>query len=294
MTLPTHHLQFAVRATTDLALDTQSGSAIRGALTGALWGRFCANKTAPTCAECPLIRRCPVAALVAPLRDDEQKGSDQRPRPYVIRPPQRGPQRYAPGDRFTFGVGLFGAAAELFPYVVLAAHDLEQHGMGRKLPELGQRRGKLVVETISAVAPMDSVPQVLYQRGVPLVQAPGRPMTAADVTAYAATLPTDRLTLRLQTPLRLVDDGQLVRHFALRPLIQRLMRRLDDLSMAYGSGSIALPWQEVLAQAAAVHVASDRTRWVDVVSHSTRQGRSTPIGGLIGAVTLVGNLARCV
>ena len=48
MTLTTHHLAFTATAVTPLELDDQAGASIRGAVVGGLWGRFCANKAAPT------------------------------------------------------------------------------------------------------------------------------------------------------------------------------------------------------------------------------------------------------
>ncbi len=80
MTLTTHHLIFTAETVTPLALEAQSGAALRGAISNALWDRFCANKAAPTCAGCPLVQVCPVAALVAPMRAEDEKGGDQRPR----------------------------------------------------------------------------------------------------------------------------------------------------------------------------------------------------------------------
>ena len=58
MTLTTHHLAFTATALTPVALGEQSGSAVRGALAGALWERFCTNKTAPACVGCPLTNVC--------------------------------------------------------------------------------------------------------------------------------------------------------------------------------------------------------------------------------------------
>ena len=128
MSLLTHHLQFTMVAATPLELGDNAGSAVRGALVNALLDRFCANKDAPTCADCPLFNVCPVAALVAPMRETGETGGDQRPRPYVTRPPH--PRRYAPGETLTFGLGLFGHAAELFPYVVIAARGSNARGWG--------------------------------------------------------------------------------------------------------------------------------------------------------------------
>lgn len=291
MTLTTHHLTLTAVAETAVALDEHSGSAIRGAIANALWGRFCANQAAPTCAACPLVAACPVAALVAPMREDAQPGSDQRPRPYVVEPPLDGARTYAPGQRLTFGLGVFGRAAALFPYLVMAARELERDGLGRKLPALDWRRGLVRIAEIAAVHPLSGARQTLYAADAPRVQAPALPVTAADVAAHAASLPADRLTLRFHTPLRLIEQDHLLQRFALRPLLQRLMRRLDDLAIAYGDGPLRLDFRQLLAIAEGVRVADDRTRWVDVASVSARHQRRTPIGGLIGQATVAGDLA---
>src|SRR4051812_14873333 len=189
MTLITHHLEFSATALTPLELDDQAGSAIRGAVVGGLLERFCANKAAPTCADCPLVRVCPVAALVAPMRQDGQTGGAQRPRPYTVRPPL-GPRRFAPGDALSFGITLIGQAAQLFPYVFMAAQAIEQTGLGRRLGANAGRRGSLQIDAITALDPLNDRRAPLYTRGHPQVQAPGLPIDAATVAAYAATLPT--------------------------------------------------------------------------------------------------------
>ena len=290
MTLLTHHLVFTARATTPLELDAQAGSSLRGALVGALWGRFCANHDAPSCAACPLISACPVAALIAPLRDDPSEGGDQRPRPYVVQPPPGG--RLVPGEELAFGLRLFGSAAVLFPYVVMAAHGLEQSGLGRPLRANGGRRGLLQIERIEALHPLSGARQTLAGRGQAQVHSPGLPVSADEVRAHAAALPPDRLTLRLRTPLRLIDDGRLVKRLTLRPLVQRLLRRLDDLCVAYGGGLLELDAPRLLALAEQARVADDQTRWVDLVSSSSRLHTRTPIGGLVGQITFAGDLAE--
>mgnify|MGYP005845277417 CR=1 FL=1 len=291
MSLLIYHIRVTVRATTSLLLDMQSGGALRGALTNALWHQFCTNKTALTCASCPLVAVCPVAALVAPLREEGQKGGDQHPRPYVIKPPLPLEQHvFQAGDLFQFGIGLFGQAVSLFPYVVLAIPYLEEHGVGKKLPELGHRRGRFEVEMLDAVSPLTGATQVLYQRGQAQSQMPILPLSATDIDHYAQQLSPELVTLDLHTPVRLLSEKQLVHQISLRPLIQRLMRRLDDLSMRFGNGSLDLDWAWYVQQAAQVQVVNDQTHWLDVMSYSERQGRHTPIGGLIGRVTFAGDL----
>src|SRR6266568_2773611 len=81
--LTVHYLEVSAEAITPLVLDAYCGSALRGAFFRAIWGRFCTNRESPTCDVCPLVAACPVASLVAPLRDEAPRGRDV-PRPYIL------------------------------------------------------------------------------------------------------------------------------------------------------------------------------------------------------------------
>jgi hypothetical protein len=295
MTLTTHHLTFTATAITPLELDDQAGASIRGAVVGGLWERFCANRAAPTCAACPLTAVCPVAELVAPMRADGEPGGEQRPRPYVVQPPIGTSHQYDIGATLAFGLALIGPAARLFPYVFMAAQEIEHSGLGRRLQANNGRRGALQIAEIAAVNPLNGTHQTLYQHGQPHVQTPGLPVDADAVAAYAATLPTDRLTLHFHTPLRLTEkrDGEtrLVHRFDPQPFFSRLAWRLDELARAYGGGAALSNYADLPRLVEQLRVVDDTTRWVDVVSYSSRTRSRTPIGGLVGAVTLEGELA---
>lgn len=291
MSLTVHHLIFTATAATPVVLAAHSGPAVRGAISNALWNRFCANKSAATCAGCPLFQHCPVAALVAPMRSEDEKGSEQRPRPYVVRPPRDSGRRYQPGETIRFGLALFGQADIFFPFIVMAVRELERDGIGISLTELGRRRGTIKLNAIEAYNPLSGERQMLYPLPGGNVNFPSLPIDATAVQDYAARLPTDQITLTFHTPARLVDQDRLVKQITFRPLIQRLMRRLDDLSRAYGAGPLAIDFRGLLAIAEQVTTTVDQMRWVDVVSVSSRQQRRTPVGGLIGSATFSGPLA---
>lgn len=290
MSLTVHHLIFTATAATPVALATHGGPAVRGAISNALWNRFCANKSATTCAGCPLFHHCPVAALVAPMRSEDEKGSDQRPRPYVVRPPRDSGRRYQAGETIRFGLALFGQAEVFFPFIVMAVRELERDGIGIPLAGLGRRRGTIKLNAIEAYNPLSGERQMLYPLPGGHATFPSLPIDEAAVRDYAARLPTDQITLVFHTPLRLIDQDRLVKRLTLRPLIQRLMRRLDDLSRAYGGGPLELDFRGLLAMAEQVTTTADHTRWIDVVSFSARQQRRTPVGGLIGSATFSGSL----
>jgi hypothetical protein len=303
--LSLYPLRLTLTTKEPIALDAHPGSAVRGALFNALLRRFCANPTAPSCAACPLNASCPVAGLVAPLRDENPRGRDI-PRPFVLAAEwdstandSAGPPRFAPGDILRFRITLIGRAITFFPYLALATQVMELNGIGRPLHENGGRRGRFEVNSIELINPFSGESQPLYQRGQAKVAHPTLAITSKHVAQRAATLPANALTLHFLTPTRLVDRGQLVHHPSLRVLCARLSERLDALAREYApepAESVGLEDARARAQclaerAARVTLTENVTRWVDVASFSARQQRSTPIGGLVGRATYSGDLA---
>jgi hypothetical protein len=284
-----YHIRVRAKATSPLVLREYVGSALRGAFFGALWRRFCTNQAAPTCAACPLNAVCPVSALVAPLRDEGPRGRDI-PRLYAMYAPRSTRGAYGPGDDFSWGLTLFGRQRQLFPYVVMAVHEMAQAGLGLRCAENGHHRGRFSVEEIAAINPLTGATQTLQAAGARQVAMPDLPVTAADIAAVTEQLPVDRLTLRFHTPARLTDGGQLVHRPEPRPLVQRLLERLTALMREFGDGAPDWDFRGLIDHAATIRIESDQTHWIDLSSYSSRQRRATPIGGFVGEVTYTGDL----
>lgn len=288
--LHAHHLRVRATATGPLELHEHTGASLRGAFFGALWGRFCVNKDAPTCVACPLLQACPVSSLVAPLRDEAVRGRDV-PRPYAIRPPVSHARALGPGDGFAFGLTIFGQRLELFPYVAMALHEMGRHGIGRRVPQNAWERGRFVIEQVDALNALTGKAHTVQQVGSQRIAVPDLPTTWNDAVACAAPLPQDQVTLRFLTPLRLIDQKQLVKRPVLRPLVQRLLERHDALAQEYGGRPFDVDTRTTLIAAAdAIRLVHDRTRWVNLDSYSRRQRHTTPIGGLLGEATYAGDL----
>jgi hypothetical protein len=289
--LVTHHLLFRAEVLTPLELDDHSGAALRGSFFEAVWRRFCTNKAAATCADCPLHTMCPVSALVAPLREENPRGRDI-PRPYVILPPLGEARRYEPGQSLMFGITLFGNIIQMLPYIVMSIEGLEAHGLGHKIAENSYQRGRFEIKQIESYHPLHGTRQIVYQAGKPLVNVPTLSVTASEVKARAASLPTYEITLNFLTPTRLKDQEQFVRRALFRPLIHRLLERLNALQIVYGGGDgrLAEEQQKYVELAEQVRCKDDMTRWQEVKSYSHRMKSFSPIGGIIGRATFVGDL----
>lgn len=310
-----HRLCFECEVITPLQLNEHTGSAIRGAFYHALWNQFCMNHDAPTCPTCPLVATCPVAFLVSTLDSQSDRGANV-PRPYTIQPPladsllppvpsrnweregggrwARAKTDYAPGETLTFGLTMFARALNLFPYVVLAIQRLENGGLGKRVAENGGRRGTFRVRRVWAENPLTGERREVLRQGEAMVQVPDAPITnqqIADSRWQMADSEGQRVTLELLTPLRLIENELLVKRITFRTFMQSLHRRLRQLSAEYSDTPLTFDFRQVMAQAEAVRVVRDETHWVELESYSTRLGRSTPLGGLVGQVTFEGELS---
>ena len=291
MTLTTHHLEFTATAA-HAAGAGRPGRRVhprRGGrrAVGALLRQQGRAAPAPIARCCAV---CPVAALIAPMREEGETGGEQRPRPYIVRPPL-GARRYAPGEALTFGLALIGQAAQLFPYVVMAAQ-------GDRAERAGPPPGRQWRAARRA-------PDRRDRGGRPADAARAQPLYAARSPAGAGAGPADRRRrcggLRggaarrspdapLPTPLRLIENamadapGQALRS---APVLRsgwpggstssrRLWRRAagDRSSRAAGAGRARAAWPTT-RRAGSTWSATPRAR---------RQ--RTPIGGLVGQVTL--------
>ena len=300
--LTTYCLEISAEATTPLSLDKYCGSALRGAFFRAIWQRFCTNRESPTCKDCPLVMVCPVASLVAPLRDEATHGQDI-PRPYVISAPYQVKNRYEPGESFTFGFTLIGTITKLLPYVIRSFQEMEKKGLGRPLPELQGRRGQFKIQAIRAFHPFTEKQQILWEKETNCLIKPQLYVTSGDIIEHAEALPRDQITIHFLTPTRLIFDNRLVKHPSFHVLAIRLAERLNALKQAYSdevTGSVneevlnnnQVWYQKIDTWAKEIHLVKDETRWEDMQSYSARQGRTTPIGGFIGRASYEGDLTH--
>lgn len=286
MDLKAFVLRFECRAVTDIAMPPFKGSMVRGALFSALRQDFCMERRSLQCSGCPARQACPVCALLATVDDQGSRGLEVA-RPCTVEPPLETETRYGPGGRFSLGVTLFGDAAELLPYVVIGVQRMGETGMGN--PRLAP--GRFAVQRITAVDPVSGRTQEIYSQDDNLVRCPEMPATHTAIQAACQALgPFLHVTLEFQTPARLIADGVLVKTLSFPVFMRRLLRRLTDLTRTATGGHPGFDHAELLEAAEGVRVVEDRTRWVDVPSYSSRQGRLTPIGGLVGEITFEGDL----
>jgi hypothetical protein len=278
----TTHLRFVCEATTPVRLDGwRAGSNLRGALGNVMQRAYCAGD-----------RRDPEHAAICPvcwlLAANEKPGQERRG--YALVPPETSgpesnePDAYALGQRFEFGLTLFGSALRYLPYFILAMPEIGRLGVGAG-------RGQFSLKQVWAVDPFSAERDCLLAEGETMVKSPHLKLTDECVTREAETIAqttqSGKLTVKFSTPMRLVVDGQLLKAPDFGVFFARLLKRLDELNEQFGDGA-RRPLDEVQslqALANQVRLMESDTRWVEVWSGSSRRGDRTPIGGLVGRAT---------
>lgn len=292
-TFTAHRLTFCCRVVEPIVMREHKGSAIRGAIFGAVRHQFCVRKELDSCHPCQLVSTCPVSFLLATVDESGRRGDDV-PRPYTVQPPLGQAVRYEAGEHLEFGVTLYARALAHLPYLIVAVRNLEQYGLGSRSqgPDGRWRRGVFQVERIVATDPLDGRTEIVMEAGNNLVHMPDFGVTHEAVLRRAESMgEPDRLTIHFLTPTRIVDQGRLVQRPLFRPLFQRLVERLSSLWEHYAGATPPLDFPALMAAAEQVRTTDVSTRWVDLQSYSSRRDLRTPIGGFVGSATFEGPLA---
>jgi len=285
-----YRLWFQVEATDYVSLGRHAGQRLRGALFATLRRHECGSLNPDGQHK----RECPVCWLMATEDAASARGKDV-PRPYTVEPPSHlhgdGNESgfYRPGERFSFGITLFGRALDLVAYVIVGLNRVgQQEGIGTVLAENGDRRGHFNIRRIEMLDEGEKPRAIVYDgSGRARIQR-----FAVDATAIGercqslmGEIENGRLTIRFLTPTRIVDQGQLVHVPLFGPLFRRLSERLEALAGEYGNCRPQWDIARLLEAADRVQLIADHTHWSEVRSYSRRLRRETPLSGYLGEAT---------
>ncbi|MGH9360718.1 MAG: CRISPR system precrRNA processing endoribonuclease RAMP protein Cas6, partial [Thermoanaerobaculia bacterium] len=178
-----------------------------------------------------------------------------------------------------FDLLLFGRAVELQGYALLALERMARRG-------LGAGRARFALERMDAVGDAGET-RPLYEDGRPIPGAAAEPrLPVLD------GLPDGPLALRFTTPLRLRARHEFLKSPTFRDLTFAMVRRLLELAHLHLPGALLdwdfRPWLE---RAAAVRIVGEDLRWHDWERYSHRQRTRMKLGGLLGTLTVAGDLA---
>lgn len=270
------HYVFVGRAREWISFGAQPGTAIRGAIYHALVELFSPNDPIPNM---PLD---PVRQLLEAEDETNPRGRNL-PRAFTVEPPPPN-ARYGNGQRFEFGLSLFGSALVMAPYLFRAVHHVSQHG-------IGQGRGRFELERIAEYNPLNRTRRdVMHHERVFI---PRLHVSHRRIVREIAIRNTDRILVNFLSPMRLIEGGRLVRVPHLGTLLRRLIERAQSLVENYSTDAAHVPsqadwraeWERIGELGDAIQrngLLFERTEWLDVTSFSQKRGRGSPIGGFVG------------
>lgn len=274
--LPAHRYQFNCRVLEPLKLGFYAGSMLRGAFGKALRKTVCVTHM-KSCDHCLLLRQCTYPKLFeTPATPSQFQTFSDIPHPYVLEPPPLGERQLTAGDRFSFNLVLVGQAISALPLVIFAVQAAMKNGLGP---------GNAKAELLDVVfEPDQAIAQTIYSTADPTLHS-------APAFMPSPLVAQDTLTLELTPPLRLQHHGQLLAATMTgKDFLMALVRRYYLLQEFHGE-HYQPPDFKALSKAAAGIVSHNRFRWCEWTRYSNRQQQKMAFRGVLGQLTLSGDLA---
>ena len=264
LSLPLTRLHLTVQAQKPLQLPPYAGSMLRGAFGHALLALSPLPHTDGK--PCALHTTCPYCQIFAapPLPAHSLQKFSHMPQSYVIEPPVGGTRRLTAGQTFDFSLVLFGKALDMQVIVQQAWQRALRQGLGSEKTPCAL----LQISTSNTEKMPKNLPEQLTK--------------------------SEQLQLHFHTPLRLQVKGKPVQAAQLtaRDLLIALARRYQLLCDVHlGANAPQLDFAALVAHAEKISVDASALRWFDWGRYSQRQQQEMHLGGLIGSLQLMGDLA---
>ena len=279
MTWPLARYKFVFRVVESMDLPDYAGSAFRGAFGRALRKTACMTRLTD-CSSCPLRSTCAYTAIFetpAPTEHSLQSFHNV-PNPYVIEAPLGGQRKLHTGERLEFSVVLFGDALQRLALIVYAMQRAFNEKTGSKGPDYRVCQGKAQLEAVFLETELGS--DLIYEKGDSSIKPHNQSVTLL--------MPKQRadVQLRFVTPLRLQNNGKIygAKDIEPLPLLTALVRRIGLLAEFHGEKP-NLDYHALRETALSVE-SSHALKWLNWKRYSSRQQKSTYLGGLVGTWTL--------
>lgn len=278
-TLAVARYQFNFEVQDTLHLNFYSGSMLRGVFGHALRHLACMTKMA-NCKECPLYRTCPYPEIfeTPPPENHSLQDFSQIPAPYVIEPPPMGEKVYRVGEKLSFSMVLIGRAIHQLPLIIFAWQRAFSRGVGKyescaKLLNVIYQPNQKQAEVIFNTQENETILEHSITVEEPLCSAQ-----------------QNHIHLKILTPLRIQQQGRVLSHdLQGRDFLMSLVRRYYLLQEFHGENYQPPNFSELAENAHAVRC-ENKLKWCSWDRYSNRQQQKMTMGGVIGELSLSGEL----
>ncbi|MDL1970751.1 MAG: CRISPR system precrRNA processing endoribonuclease RAMP protein Cas6 [Candidatus Desulfofervidaceae bacterium] len=276
--LSVHRYEVKIKALTPFSIPYFPGSMLRGAFGVALKRTVCLNRK-QACTDCLLRKTCVYRFLFE--TEIEISRITNPPHPLILYPLSLGSKKMRRGGVYHFGFTLFGHAVEYLPYVIYAIMQMGRLGMGKG-------KGKFELIEIKKFISLKRKRIIFTQKNGQLASF-DTCLNTREILRKDCHKNT--LILETITPLRFKIKGKLTDKISLKDILLSVTRRLKVLSQLYGSGKIDLLQNLDLDDMLKEVKTETRFQWVDFKRFSKRQNTHMRLGGVMGKMTITGNLS---
>lgn len=264
--LPIIQLKIEITQQENLQLPEYAGSMLRGAF-GHTFKRLACITKQKECKTCPLYQSCAYSQVFEGVMSDDEQHS----LPYVIQIPQSSNRFIAKGQTWSFGMVLMGNAIHQLPIIAYAWQKACEDGFSKD-----QSKAQLLA--------IYQNNQIIYQPNKPLLahqphQMPSQPITSS-------------VHLDFVSPLRLQHNNYIV----LKPeeltapiILIALAKRIQRLAELHAN-PVTFDLAQLLAAAQQITIEPHLKR-ATMTRYSNRQQRLMNLDGLIGRISLTGDLS---
>ena len=276
-TLLVARYQFNFEVQTPLHLNFYSGSMLRGVFGHALRHLACMTKLAD-CKTCPLYRSCPYPEVfeTPPPEHHALQDFSQIPPPYVIEPPPIGDKMYRVGEILSFSMVLMGRAVFQLPLIIFAWQRAFARGVTKS-----ESRAKLLNVVFE---PDQANQQIVFDA------LESDTLQETIISSPLSILSKEELKLSIKTPLRIQQKRSVLTHdMQGRDFLIALVRRYYLLYEFHGDNYIPPDFAQLSDKAKNVNCETD-FKWCQWDRYSNRQQQKMTMGGVLGNLTLSGDL----
>lgn len=273
--------EIALQSQSEAILPALIGSTLRGAFGHALKAISCCVQH-QNCSRCLLSDVCNYTTIFEPTSHSKLKDI---PRPFIFEPPvppltseisenKTLKIRVPENGKISFGLILLGDAIDKLPYFIYAFELMARHGFGINRQPF----------SISEVFQIDATDKrnLIYTPKMEMIM----PFQKNDLFELTAKRIEDfgtsnTLKIRLQTPLRIRQNGLLLEKLDFAEFFKRCSLRLKFLSESYGC-AFEYDYRSLIEKAEKIKLISARVWQHESSRRSNRQDKKLEMDGLLG------------
>ncbi len=227
-----------------------------------------------TCNECKLRARCPYSLIFDGVPQTDRamlRLYPYAPQPFVFRDVSR-----ELGENITFTIRLFGPAADLYPYVVVAVEQMLAKGLGRK------RTPYMLVEVTDGQS-------IIYTHERNNIDQPRRQnIELIQPQQSESTLSANtRIRIVSKTPIHIRTENRLNEKPAFLDLMKAGMRRIKLMNYFYGDHTEYWP-TELIGKCEHVEACNEDFNMWSIMRFSGRQESKIPLKGVFVNAEYIG------